>query len=348
MQNTPEWLEEKKKYVGASEIFALACYYCDKEINKSGINLLGESSFQTPLEIFLEKKFNSSRNSIDKVLSEFGLGMEGFIIDKLKKENEELLFYKSKDYFISDKHKLAAYSPDGSIDIKKNHSFKDFDKKNTITSDWGSGELELKTCNYGFNFESKLGAKWQYIFQLQYQMLCSNRKWGMIACLVPNEQEYDTPFEKGKTLGLVNSYFKNEIDNKYTIKKYIYVASNAIQKICLLALDRFSKAMEDNLLPAISVDNKAKLLREKKMLSQLQPSRFGEVYINKDDKEHTFLDHALNELWTAQNEKIKVETEIEALKCEIIKKMKDNISFFGTSYQSKFNKKGHLMIKANY
>ena len=53
-QNTKAWLQEKQKYIGGSEIFAIVLEYCKKELAQIGIE--NETAFKTALEIFLEKK----------------------------------------------------------------------------------------------------------------------------------------------------------------------------------------------------------------------------------------------------------------------------------------------------
>jgi hypothetical protein len=349
-QQSQEWLTEKRKYIGGSEIFSIALHYCKKELAQIGIE--NETSFKTALEVYLEKKFDVKPDPISQVCSEFGLGMEDYIINRINQENNNFVATGSKDFIInSDIHELAACSPDGFVEAKED--FIDYDKKEVEAS---KGMLEVKTTPYAFNFEAEAGAKFQYLFQLQYNMMVCGNDWGLLACLAPKEKEFDNDFFKGKVLGKLNfanyiEYNKEheydavdecyqELDKYYNLYTYTYKANKTIQNICKLALKRFQEAMDKVILPSLS-DNKDKLMREKKMLAKMYPEKYGEIRANNE------LDYLLSERGIINNEFTKLKTELESTNCKIIHGMGTNISVVGTDYIAKFDKRGALRVSKN-
>lgn len=341
-QHTQAWHQAKAERVGGSEIYALAHYYCNKELEQIGIDLVKEQPFQTALEIYLKVKFGIKEDGISNVNSEFGRGMEPYIVSRLNNKDEEMDILGSDDFIINEKvHSLACCSPDGYVDIRTDRNLRDFDDKIDISKKMGTGTLELKTVPYDFNFRSEEGTKWQYIFQLQWNQMICGHNWGMLACLSPKEKDYDNDFFKGKilgSLGCINliSTEMGKINQYYNLYTYIYGTIKPVQDICLLALDRFQKALDENRLPNISINNKPKLLREKKLLSCISPEKFGTLEADQQ------LDDLLNERNVAAIELLKIQTTKEALDCEIIKAMQDHIEVIGTSQKAKFDKRGTL------
>lgn len=338
-QQSQEWLTEKRKYIGGSEIFSIALHYCKKELEQIGIK--NETSFKTALEVYLEKKFDVKPDPISQVCSEFGLGLEDFIINRINQENKNFVATGSKDFIINpDIHGLAACSPDGFVEAKED--FLDYDKKPIAKS---KGVLEVKTVPYGFNFKAEAGAKWQYLFQLNYNMLVCGNDWGLLACLAPKEKEFDNDFFKGKTLGNIRASemditILSEIDDCYNLYTYTYKANKTIQNICKLALKRFQEAMDKVILPNLS-DNKDKLMREKKMLAKMQPDKYGEI---KADNE---LNELLNERGVINNQFAILKTELEQTNCKIIQKMDKAICAKGFNYVAKFDKRHSLRVSQN-
>jgi hypothetical protein len=348
-QNTQEWLTEKQKYIGGSEIFALCLNYCKKELEQIGIK--DETSFKTALEIYLEKKFDVKPDPINPVYSAFGLGMEEYIINRINEENKNFVATGSKDFIInSNVHKLAACSPDGFVEVEDD--FVDYDKKRIEAS---KGVLEVKTVPFGFNFEAEAGAKWQYLFQVNYNALVCGNEWGMLACLTPKEQEFDNDFFKGKVLGILQGaemnlsaaelaykeHFK-DLDSLqyYNLYTYTYKANKTIQNICKLALERFQKALDDIILPNLS-DNKEKLMREKKMLAKMYPEKYGEI--NADQE----LSRLLDERGIINNQFKILETDLEETNCKIIQKMGKAKCAKSFNYVAKFDKRHALRVSQN-
>ena len=127
-QNTSEWLEAKKDKIGASEIFTLVAHYCKDELKQANIDLSNEKAFKTPLELYLKIKFSVQDDSISEVNSQFGLGMENYILYRLGQEEkfkEQVFFEGSKDFVEMDFStgektevkviSLACCSPDGYV-----------------------------------------------------------------------------------------------------------------------------------------------------------------------------------------------------------------------------------------
>jgi len=349
-QQSQEWLQKKRKYIGGSEIFLIALHYCKKELAQIGIE--NETSFKTALEVYLEKKFDVKPDPISQVCSEFGLGLEDYIINRINQENKNFVATGSKDFIInSDIHKLCACSPDGFIEAKED--FIDYDKKEVKAS---KGVLEVKTTPYQFNFEAEAGTRWSYIFQLQYNMMVCNNDWGALVCLSPKEREFDNDFFKGKILGKLNlaeyidenieseyevlNEAQEDVDKYYNLYTYTYKANKTIQNICKLALKRFQEAIDKVILPSLS-DNKAKLMREKKMLAKMYPAKYGSI---KADKE---LNRLLNERGVINNQFTILKTELEQTNCKIIQKMDKAICAKGFHYIAKFDKRHALRVSQN-
>lgn len=345
-QQSQEWLQEKRKYIGGSEIFSIVLHYCKKELEQIGIK--NETSFKTAIEIYLEKKFDVKPDPISQVCSEFGLGMEDFIINRINQENNNFVATGSKDFIInSDIHELAACSPDGFVEAKEDSV--DYDKKEVKAS---KGLLESKTVY----FFSESHSKWSYLFQCNYNCMLLDLPFFVLPQLKVKDSEYDKDFFKGKTLGKIESLeilkdnFKcldkakqdlyNHLDQYYDLEIYTHKANKTIQNICKLALKRFQEAMDNVILPNLS-DNKDKLIREKKMLAKMYPEKYGEI---KADNE---LDYLLSERGIINNEFTKLKTELESTNCKIIQGMGKNISVVGTDYIAKFDKRGALRVNKN-
>ena len=371
-QHSQEWHKAKQSKIGGSEIFSLCLEYCKKELAQIGIEK--ETSFKTALEIFLEKKFDVKPDPISQVCSEFGLGMEDYIINRLNSENNNFVATGSKDFIINEAlHPMAACSPDGFVDAKED--FIDYDKKPVkniicegerlynVPYPASEGVLEVKTTQFTFNYEAKAGAKWQYLFQLNYNMLVSNCEWGMLACLTPKEKEFDNDFFKGKILGKINlakyldyeidyeyEYYEDEyeilnetrkdIDKYYNLYTYTYKANKTIQNICKLALERFQNAMNDNKVPDLS-KNQEKLMREKKMLARMYPEKYGKLQANQE------LNELLNERGIVNNQLKIDETAKEEVNCKLILAMGHHIELEGFNYIAKFDKRGSLRVSQN-
>lgn len=340
-QRTPEWVEAKQSRIGGSEIYSLIDYYILPSERPVEMN---EPPFRSALELFMKVKYGCKLSEIDPVASEFGNGMEQYIINRAQR-GSILRMGRTDDFIISTENNLMCCSPDGGAYIFPSLSSEcqilDFDDKTEINESDGTGIVECKTTNFYENFKAEHGMKWQYIFQLQYNMLVAGKKWGIGALLVPKEKEFDNDFFKGRMLERVN-YDQNSVDEYYNLYLYPYLAKPKLQEMCLLALERFQKALDEGNHPAFS-KNSATLLREKKLLADLYPERFGEKDISDDPD----LDSYLPKL--AENAALRKEIEAEEnrIKAELIKRMGSHEALIGTNYKAYFDKVGFKIRKFN-
>ncbi len=365
IQQSEEWLAAKMSKIGASEIFTLVAHYCKAELKQANIDLTikkeedkedekEEKAYKTALELFLKIKFQIQDDSFNEVNREFGLGMEEYILYRLGQEEkfkERVQFEGSKDFVVNEKlSHLASCSPDGYITNSESAPFgfslRDYDDSYTVTDAIGQGVLELKTVPYFFKFKANDGLKFSYIFQLQYQMLVCDKKWGILAAIAPREQSYDTDFFKGKVLGrldIANNYpsvkkqiRREEVNDYYNLYHYIYPKNKTIQNLCILALERFQKALDDNILPDLSIGCLVRLQREKLLLAKMYPDRYGVL------KADEILDGLLKDQREANIQALKDKTDRQTYICEIIKLMGSHQELVGSESTAKFIKDGSL------
>ncbi len=353
-QHSPEWYEIKLPKIGSSDIFSIAEYYCKDELKQANINLvIGEKNsgeliyekpFSTALEIYLRVKFGVQNNNFLEVNNKFGLGMEDFIIHYSNRINPNLITEKTNDFIIWDENNLACCSPDSYVEIKQDIEFKSNHKGIIINRSRGKGIRELKTANYGFNFKKNDGTRYQYIFQHQYQLLVKKVRWGSIDVLTPKEANYDTDFFKGRILGRLdyldydNVTVIDKIISYYDLNSYIFPEIKTIQNLCVLALHRFQKALDNNILPNLSIDNIDRLTRERKLLSLIKPEKYGLINARKDEE----LNGLINELKIANNEIFNIRKASEFYKCELIQKMGNHIGIIGKEWTWKYAINGSL------
>lgn len=344
LQNSPQWLEIKQSRIGGSEIFSLANYYCSQELKDLKIDTAKEPPFRSALELFCKVKFSSQLSQIGSVNSEFGKGMEEYIANRVTEAlADSVLVTRTDEFIVGDG--LMCCSPDGYIEIEKGSELEDFDSKNKISSADGVGILESKTTNYFEGFKTEEGMKWGYIFQLQYNMLVSKKKWGLGAVLIPKDKEYDDPFFKGKIIERLSTFdfvFCKGVGECYDLYLYPYLAKPVLQELCLLALKRFQEALNNNRFPAFS-NNLALVLRERKLLADIYPERFGEL----DVSENPDIDSFFGKI--AENNAIVKETQIETehIKGELIKFMGNRVGLIGSSYKAYFNGNGFTVRRIN-
>lgn len=328
-QNTPEWLQAKKDYIGGSEIYSLVYYYCQEELKQANITDL-EKPFSSALEIYLQKKFKLDGEPINEVNSKFGLGMEEYIFYKIKKEMDIDKFSivdLSKSFHVKDKEMMLACSPDGFLDVNGQNIL-----------------LEFKTAPYGFKFESE--PRWSYLFQLQYNMLVCERDNGLIAVLSSKDAKYDKDYYKGEAVGMLKINAPDDIDyylsKIYQIEHFLYSKNETIQELCLLAIKRFKKDIENNKFPDASIDSKEIMVREKKLLIKSHPDRSEILEVNEGD-----IARLINERGVCNSQKNEVARETEELNLQIIEVMnKNNLLEIKTdSYIAKIDKRGILSVR---
>lgn len=357
-QQTPEWLEIKKNYVGASEIYSLAHYYCRQDLEKIGVNLIKEKPFKSALEIFLKIKHKVTVDSIDPVNSEFGLKMEGYVLSALKENSPKGLnlasinglslsssainyigsgainYIGSKDFVINENiHSLSACSPDGyTTIINKDATLWDFDNLNQIDYSFNEGVLELKTGRFEDSIYEEIGLRWQYIFQLQYQMLVCDKSWGILAMITAKEKELDTDFQKGKSVMMMDT---RSLDEIYDLYSFVYVKSSIIESIILKALNLFQADLDNDKYPSISEDA-ATREREKKALGLAFPDHYGTLIADE------IIDDLMIQRMQAATEIKKIEYEKDLVQNAIFHSVNKYSQIIGKSTKLIFDKNGAM------
>lgn len=355
IQGSDEWRAARQSKIGASEIFSLVLHYCKKELEAMTFDLKEEKSFRTVQELFLKIKFGAELSAIDPIHSEFGNGMEPYVISLLKKELKDLEIQRSKEFFTNEKlHPLAACSPDGFAEICYNCNLVDFDNTCEINENWGEGAIELKTANYFANFGSEKGSRLNYIFQLQFQLMVLELKWGVLAVQIPNKKEYDEPFFKGKVLREMEIVEAQQADvdlsfaGCYDLKYYIYPELPAFQAMIMKALNCFQHdldaydAGDQSAFPRNSEDLLG-LEREKQLWGQLWPEHYGITELSGDDE----LDKLFNERFHLQVAQMFAKQDLDKVTNEIYQRVKARgfdkfCQILGTSNRMSFIKNGQV------
>ncbi len=354
IQGSEEWKTARQSKIGASEIFSLVLHYCKKELEAMNFDLKEEKSFRSVQELFLKIKFGAELSAIDPIHSEFGNGMEPYVAYRLAKELSQVITKRSKEFVINEAlHPLAACSPDGYVWTDFACEIDDFDKTCTIDESWGKGALELKTANFFANFGSEKGSRLNYIFQLQFQLMVMELKWGCLAVLMPNQKEYDDPFFKGRVLERAEranpgNFSVSGLEEFYDLKYYIYPELSAFQAMIIKALNCFQRdldayeAGDQSAFPRNSEDL-AGLEREKQLWGQLWPEHYGINELSGDDE----LDKLFNERFHLQVAQMFAKQDLDKVTNEIFQKVKARgfdkfCQILGTENRMSFIKNGQV------
>lgn len=336
LQGSEEWKAARQSKIGASEIYTLVHHYCKRELEALGIQLPKELPFRTIQELFLKISFGAQLTEIDPIFTEFGNGMEVYVAHRLAQELSDVGIERSKEFLTNPEvHPLAACSPDGYVKLPgspfatdETVKIEDFDKTCKIDYHWGAGALEIKTANFFAAFSADQGAKLQYIFQHQFQMMVMGLQWGIIAVLMPKEKEFDELLFKGKILGWLESNVYpvtgfEPIDQYYDLYHYIYPALPAFQALIMKALNAFQADLDSysagrqECFPRNSEDLNG-LQREKKMWAQLWPEHYGTKVLSEEDE----LNGLFNERYKCQEAKMFADQDFDKITNEIYQKVK--------------------------
>jgi hypothetical protein len=237
--------------------------------------------------------------------------------------------------------------PSENFDSYKLDTMQDFDKTCSIDLRWGMGALEIKTTNFFEGFSAKQGAKLQYIFQHQFQMMVLGLKWGIIAVLVPKEKESDDPFFKGRILEKAESGKFEEINQYYDLVDYVHPELPAFQSMITKALNAFQADLDAyNTNPSVFPRNSedlAGLQREKQLWAQLWSEHFGKKQLEDTDS----FNQLLNDRYQAQAESMFAEQNLLKITNEILAKTKaDGLDKFceiiGTENRLMWTKNGQI------
>lgn len=341
-QGTQDWLETKKQFIGASEIYSLIHHYCQNELVALGINVIEEKPFLGAQELYL-KLSGAELEPIDPVFADFGNKMESYILHRCQIEQGDKLAITETDGFFTNPefHRLAACSPDGFLEVIGSGKISDFDNKVQVAAAWGEGVLELKTSNFYAKFHG--GAKAQYLFQLQYQMAITGKKWGALAVLNPTNPDFDSEYFKGQAVILAQNNDES-LKDKYNLFFFVYPILPRFQELITKALNRFAADFESkNYNGTRATWSKEIVEREKRILAQMFPDKFGSLALCQEDP----LDQCLNELQSLKPEKLKLETEESNLKAQIQQLLGSHIEAIGTQYIIKLDKRGAMRIQPN-
>lgn len=255
-QNTDDWLEAKNFGIGASEIasvvksFVPQSYLMQIMGDKPAINFLSEDLFSTGYQVFHKIKRGYRIEPIPDELNIFGHSMERYLDWKVK-DHPEFDFEPSDDFIKRpDISKYAVCSPDGYATSKCGH----FVDINCISHQTNQLVWEKKTVNPFKAARENVfynGLPWQYIFQLQYQMLLKDVEAGILSSMVLEE---DTPFNRGRIVSLIDNAQFEKIDELFNIRvdHFIYGIIPEIQEVILVALERFERAIDEGRIPDIN------------------------------------------------------------------------------------------------
>jgi hypothetical protein len=350
LQGTKEWLEAKKSRIGGSEIYSLVFHYCKKELKALGVDLLKEQPFLSVQELFLQKKFGIDLLEINPILAEFGNQMEDFVNWKVSNLYPNLEIEAKKDYLT--KGDRLGCSPDGYLTITDGGfaDYDDIDKE--ITSSLGVGMHEAKTSNY---FKAKEntkegGAKMQYIFQLQYNMLITGCNWGLLSVVSPLESEFDKDYLKGKIVGKLESKGVDayeEINGFYDLHTYFYVRNPVFETLINKALDCFFADLQKegfNYPREQEFSNETVFNREKKMLVKLRmmsENSDGILYLQEEEE----LNQLINERMIAASVLKETQKEKTNIEAKIANHLIENEAIMGTQYKAYFSSDNKLLFK---
>lgn len=167
---TTEQKNNRKSFIGASDIYSLVRQYCQEELielSKEAVDVFlivkntseqfaidpKEKSFKTGFETLADKKNINIKDELNFHLS-FGSQME----DEVRKYCGERFIVSNDKNFVDTGKKWIGYSPDGYV----------FDNYNSGKK----GVLEVKTMSNWGAKSSLMPTK--YYMQVQYQMFCLN------------------------------------------------------------------------------------------------------------------------------------------------------------------------------
>lgn len=255
-QNTADWLNAKNYGIGASEIASVVKSFIPQSNlmaimgDKPAINFLNEDLYSTGYQVYHKIKRGYRLEPIPDELSIFGHAMERYLDYKVQ-DHSDFIFEPTDDFIKRpDISKYAVCSPDGYATSKSGH-FVDINLKHIQTNRlvW-----EKKTVNPFKAVRENVfynGLPWQYIFQLQYQMLLKDVEAGILTSMVLEE---DTSFNRGRIVSLIDNAQFDKIDELFNIRidHFIYGVIPEIRNAILVALDNFEKAIDRGNIPDIN------------------------------------------------------------------------------------------------
>ena len=257
-----EWLEARRQYITASDIAAIVKYYHEEKLEAKGLYI---DSFASAFEIYHRLKGNTRNNIVDveqQYLFEKGkaceIPMARYFINKY---NNSVRIMEPIEFYIHDKFDYFGCTPDFIIDeVNEPISF----PHGCITKEDGIGILECKTIiphQYFVKYQND-EPPFQYLLQLQAQMMCTGANWGFIYT-----------------------------DAGYGIEEYFYCTNIGLEDIILECLERFKHDLENNIEPSPTHSK-----YDKDLILELTQE------IDREQYQCLKNDHELNEMCKQRNE----------------------------------------------
>lgn len=274
-----QWLAERLKYVGASEISTVIKSECTEDeirdaMGSSADEFIKDKLFTSPFCLYNYKKELATPPPFSPILSEFGHEMEKYAVMDFNQKHYEIISEgcerinayaenKPQELICCKKlHKLCAYTPDAFIEFGNDKTLhKDVIKKDRAV-------FEIKTSNLFTFYKENWGipegqeeVKFQYIIQAQYQLWIQNKinpnfKWAVLACILPKENDND--FWKGKAVAwcqdLTDKNFK-KLQENYAVYYWIYPIFKTLHKLFEIALNRWSERLQNCSEPKMDYEN---------------------------------------------------------------------------------------------
>lgn len=291
-----EWLTERLKYVGASEISTVIKSECTEEeirqtMSGSAEEFIKDKLFSSPFGLYNYKKGNALPSKFPESLSLFGHEMEKFLemyVNVNCGEYLEATCQPQKLIKCPKFHKLAGYTPDLFIKLKKDYEFNSetFIKRlgNPIFAKTGEQSVyEAKTTNL-FKFkkdnwgvdENNEEVLFKYIIQNQYQTTIQNKidnsfKYGIIGCAVPYDKEFDNDFYKGRAVELCQNLTQVNFEKLcgwYEVKLWIYPIYESLQTIFINSLNKWEERLQNCSEPKPDYENDKDTKLNKQKMSQ--------------------------------------------------------------------------------
>jgi len=340
-QHTQEWLDAKLNTIGGSEIWSLVWHYKKEELRKieeqHNINILSEKPFKSPMELFIKIKHNLQDDSFSSVNREFGLAMEPYITSRLNTiELRDCVSAVQSEDFIQNKeiHSLASCSPDGYVNFVSPMEYLIDDKGLKVSSDWGVGVLELKTTRYFDSLTAEQGARYQYIFQIQYQMMVLGLKWGILATINPKQADLDNEFQKGKSVQAMEVLLIDYLNEIYDCNYYVYSAIPAIQRMIKESLVAFQEDLDnDNYASLIYGEDPMLIKKDRKALSLAFPDRYGTLQLDLNKEEDKAINDLINQRMYANIEENKIKAEKDHIYNQLLEQTRKYNRVIGSDYE---------------
>lgn len=216
-----EWLEERSKYITASDVAAIVWYYNKERLKSKALYI---DSFSSAFEIYHRFKGSYERKApgIDlQYLYDKGKACEVPMAKYfMSKYNNAVRIEDSINFHVHDEIDYLACTPDFIID--EVHNTIDLPAEQQITKADGIGVLECKTVRPDQYWKKYIDEEppFQYLLQLQAQMMCVGATWGFIIT-----------------------------DNGYTTEECAYRADPGMQNIIIESVKKFKHDLDNNIEP---------------------------------------------------------------------------------------------------